>query len=187
MPWFSFMSRYWTFMWRRELHRRAERSTEVRIACPYPRASKQTGWQWFFPARERSRDPRSGKAMRQHVLELALQKAVKRASKKAGIDKRVGCHTLRHSFATHMLENGVNIRVLQDLLVHADVKTTEIRFIERLLNAPYLPVRCTQTGKTGQLICPYKIADFLLSAPALRGKKRPLRPPCLFAGGYKQE
>jgi site-specific recombinase XerD len=55
-----------------------------------------------------------------------LQKAVKRAAHKAGIDKKVGCHTLRHSFATHMLESGVNIRVLQDLLGHADVKTTEI-------------------------------------------------------------
>ena len=64
--------------------------------------------------------------MRHHVLESGLQKAVKRAAQQAGIDKRVGRHTLRHSFATHMLENGVNIRVLQDLLGHADVKTTEI-------------------------------------------------------------
>lgn len=96
------------------------------LARKYPRASKQTGWQWVFPARERSGDPRSGKVMRHHVLESVLQKAVKRASEKAGIEKRVGCHTLRHSFATHMLENGVNIRVLQDLLGHADVKTTEI-------------------------------------------------------------
>lgn len=64
--------------------------------------------------------------MRHHVLESGLQKAVKRAAQQAGIDKRVGCHTLRHSFATHVLENGVNIRVLQELLGHADVKTTEI-------------------------------------------------------------
>lgn len=64
--------------------------------------------------------------MRHHVLESGLQKAVKRAAQQAGIDKRVGCHTLRHSFATHVLENGVNIRVLQKLLGHADVKTTEI-------------------------------------------------------------
>lgn len=96
------------------------------LSRKYPNASKTTGWQWVFPAKLRSIDPRSGKEMRHHVLESVLQKAVKKAAEKAGIDKKVGCHTLRHSFATHMLENGVNIRVLQELLGHADVKTTEI-------------------------------------------------------------
>jgi integron integrase len=96
------------------------------LARKYPRAGKETGWQWVFPARERSIDPWSGKEMRHHVLESGLQKAVKRAAEVTGIDKKIGCHTLRHSFATHMLENGVNIRVLQDLLGHADVKTTEM-------------------------------------------------------------
>ncbi|HPK52949.1 MAG TPA: integron integrase [Smithellaceae bacterium] len=96
------------------------------LARKYPKAQKQIGWQWVFPAKLLSTDPRSGKEMRHHVLESVLQKAVKRAAQKANIDKRVGCHTLRHSFATHMLENGVNIRVLQELLGHADVKTTEI-------------------------------------------------------------
>lgn len=88
--------------------------------------ARETGWQWIFPARKRSRDPRLGREQRHHVLESGLQKAVKRAAAQAGIDKRVSCRTLRHSFATHMLENGVNIRVLQELLGHADVKTTEI-------------------------------------------------------------
>jgi integron integrase len=92
----------------------------------YPRAARETGWQWVFPAKKRSRDPRSGREQRHHVLESGLQKAVKRAAQQAGLDKKVGCHTLRHSFATHMLENGVHIRVLQELLGHADVKTTEI-------------------------------------------------------------
>lgn len=96
------------------------------LARKYPNACKESGWQWLFPARERSVDPRSGREMRHHVLESGLQKAVKQAVKKAGIDKKVGCHTLRHSFATHMLENGVHIRTLQELLGHADVKTTEI-------------------------------------------------------------
>jgi integron integrase len=96
------------------------------LARKYPNAGRTTGWQWVFPAKKRSIDPRSGREMRHHVLESGLQKAVKRASKAAGIDKKIGCHTLRHSFATHMLENGVNIRVLQELLGHADVKTTEI-------------------------------------------------------------
>ncbi len=70
--------------------------------------------------------PRSGREMRHHVLESGLQKAVKLAVQRGGIQKRATCHTLRHSFATHMLENGINIRVLQELMGHADVKTTEI-------------------------------------------------------------
>jgi integron integrase len=96
------------------------------LARKYPKAGREVNWQWVFPARERSVDPRSGREMRHHVLESGLQKAVKRAADQAGIAKKTGCHTLRHSFATHMLENGVNIRVLQELLGHADVKTTEI-------------------------------------------------------------
>jgi len=96
------------------------------LAKKYPNAARSTGWQWVFPAKARSTDPRSGREMRHHVLESVLQKAVKRAAEQAGIDKKVGCHTLRHSFATHMLEAGVNIRLLQELLGHSDVKTTEI-------------------------------------------------------------
>ncbi len=96
------------------------------LARKYPKAARETGWHWVFPARARALDPRSGREMRHHVLESGLQKAVKRAAQQAGIDKKVGCHTLRHSFATHMLEHGVNIRVLQELLGHADVKTTEM-------------------------------------------------------------
>ena len=96
------------------------------LARKYPNAARETGWQYVFPSKKRSVDPRSGKERRHHVLESGLQKAVKRAAAKAEIRKRVTCHTLRHSFATHMLENGINIRVLQKLLGHADVKTTEI-------------------------------------------------------------
>ncbi len=96
------------------------------LARKYPQAARSLEWQWVFPAAQLSKDPKTGRVRRHHVNQSGLQKAVKRGAKKAGIIKKVGCHTLRHSFATHMLENGINIRVLQDLLGHADVKTTEI-------------------------------------------------------------
>ena len=96
------------------------------LARKYPNAAKSFGWQYVFPSKKRATDPRSGKTRRHHVLESGLQKAVKVAVGKAGLTKPVGCHTFRHCFATHLLENGVNIRVVQVLMGHADVKTTEI-------------------------------------------------------------
>ncbi len=96
------------------------------LARKYPGAERETGWQYVFPAKNRSIDPRSDQKRRHHVQESGLQKAVKRAGKQACIDKRVTCHTFRHSFATHLLENGTNIRMVQKLMGHADVKTTEI-------------------------------------------------------------
>jgi len=89
-------------------------------------AALETIWQYVFPGKKRSIDPRSGRERRHHVMESGLQKAVKRAARNAGIDKRVTCHTLRHSFATAMLENGTTIRMLQKLMGHANVKTTEL-------------------------------------------------------------
>lgn len=96
------------------------------LARKYKNAAKESIWQYLFPSKKRSIDPRSNRERRHHVQESGLQKAVKLAVKRAGIDKRATCHTLRHSFATTMLENGVNIRVLQELMGHADVKTTEM-------------------------------------------------------------
>jgi integron integrase len=96
------------------------------LARKYPNACREMGWQYVFPSRKRSIDPRSGKERRHHVKESGLQKAVKTAVRRSGIDKRATCHTLRHSYATHLLEAGVNIRVLQELMGHKDVKTTEI-------------------------------------------------------------
>jgi len=96
------------------------------LARKYRNAPKELGWQWVFPAKKLSVDPRSNKTRRHHIMDSRLQKAVKAAVKRAGIVKAVRCHTFRHSFATHMLEDGTNIRVLQELMGHSDVKTTEI-------------------------------------------------------------
>lgn len=92
----------------------------------YTGASRDFKWQYVFPSKSLSVDPRSGATRRHHVLESGLQKAVKTAGSAARITKRISCHTLRHCFATHLLENGINIRTVQELMGHSDVKTTEI-------------------------------------------------------------
>ena len=92
----------------------------------YPGAPKEWGWQWMFPAEKLSVDPRTGKVMRWHIHPSAIQRAVKEAVMKAGVPKMASCHTLRHGFATHLLEAGHNIRTIQELLGHKHVNTTMI-------------------------------------------------------------
>jgi len=96
------------------------------LARKYPNAAREWGWQYVFPSGRLSVDPRTSKVRRHHIHENTLQKAVKKASTSIGITKRVNCHAMRHSFATHLLENGYDIRTVQELLGHADVSTTMI-------------------------------------------------------------
>jgi len=92
----------------------------------YPKASEQWGWQFVFPSQEISRDPLSGTLCRHHIHPSTLQRMVRKAVALSGIAKPVGCHTFRHSFATHLLEDGYDIRTVQELLGHKDVNTTMV-------------------------------------------------------------
>ncbi len=110
----------------------------------YPNASREFAWQYVFPAPYLSTDPVSGVRQRHHLNESSLQKAVKQAARQASIDKSVSPHTFRHSFATHLLESGYDIRTVQELLGHKDVKTTMI--YTHVLNRGGLAVKSPLDG-----------------------------------------
>ncbi len=96
------------------------------LSRKYPHAGREWRWQYVFPATRRSVDPYSGQVRRNHWFDTNVSRSIREATRRLGITKRVGVHTLRHSFATHLIENGYDIRTVQELLGHKDVRTTQI-------------------------------------------------------------
>jgi integron integrase len=144
------------------------------LARKYPNAASEWGWQWVFPASRIGADPRSGDRRRHHLHESVLQKAVHAAARGAGIAKPVGPHTLRHCFATHLLEHGYDIRTVQELLGHRDVATTMIytHVLNRGGRAVESPADRLLAGRSSGVGPPSPAAQPPATAPQIPGITR---------------
>jgi len=134
----------------RELHQKDRQAGLPGVWIPegldrkHPKAGETWEWQWFFPSRELMNDPRGGPRRRHHLLDERLQSEIRQAARRAQLDKWVTPHVLRHCFASHLLESGTDIRTVQDLLGHSDIRTTQIYL--HLMKKPGLGVRSPLDG-----------------------------------------